>query len=181
MTPGGQGSEASLSNSRRNAATSKLSAGNASDLLPPETRAISGLPEIEDYLLPQWRDVLTSDSFTYYDRLNRVDAFVDEHLKRHLTLRDVASVACCDYHYLSAYFHQYVGIRFSDWLRLKRVAEAARMFRKRHLHVAIVAAEVGFKNRRALERAFRKYCGITPSEFRTKCCPNRALSVDRKS
>ena len=112
-------------------------------------------------------------SFAYYPRLRKIERHLGEHLTEQLTLCDAARVACCEYKYFSAYFRSKANVRFTDWVRIIRVAEAARLLRSEDLTVYQVTQQVGFRNVRALERAFLRFCGRTPTEYKASVRPDR--------
>jgi transcriptional regulator GlxA family with amidase domain len=53
------------------------------------------------------------------------------------------------------------------------VAEAARLLRTEDITVSQAAWRVGFRNIRALERAFQRFCGKSPAEYKTDLRPER--------
>lgn len=119
----------------------------------------------------QWVERVVWQSFTYYPRLHKVERYLEEHLHQRLTVQDAAQVACCEYKYFSSYFQAKVNVHFTDWVRLVRVAEAARLLRTEDLTLYQVARRVGFRNVRALERAFRCFCDRTPAEYKASVRP----------
>ena len=130
--------------------------------------------ELSDSKLPldqQWVERVIWQSFAYYPRLRKVERYLHDHLADGLTVRDAARVACCEYKYFSAYFHAKANVRFTDWVSLIRVAEAARLLQTEDLAVYQVARRVGFRNVRTLERAFQRFCGRTPAAYRASVRP----------
>lgn len=130
---------------------------------------------------PPWLEQVAWQSFTYYPRLRKVSQYVEAHLCERLTVQDAARVACCEYKYFSAYFRAKVNICFTDWVRLVRVVEATRLLRAGDLTVYQTARQVGFRNVRALERAFRCFCSCTPADYRTGVHPDgRGVDHERR-
>jgi AraC-like DNA-binding protein len=58
------------------------------------------------------------------------------------------------------------GSRFSEVLREVRMARAYELLRQRSLHVEEIAFRLGFRDPDAFSRAFRGWCGRSPSERR---------------
>jgi len=58
------------------------------------------------------------------------------------------------------------GSRFSEVLREVRMARAYELLRQRSLHVEEIAFRLGFRDPDAFSRAFRGWCGRSPSEYR---------------
>ncbi len=129
-----------------------------SALEPVEETAVSFDRVAEEALGPaiqqQWLDRIAWRSFIYYPRLRKARRYVEEHLHEKLTVRDVARVACCEYKYFSSYFHAKVNVTFTDWVRLIRVAEAARLLRAEDMTMYQAARQAGFSDLRARVPAF---------------------------
>lgn len=104
--------------------------------------------------------------FEYYPNLKRLRGYVLDRLDRSISLADAASVAGLERKYFSAFFHRRVGIPFSHWITLLRLARAIELIQREDNTLGIVAAKAGFTDRRSFERAFKRYLRLTPREFR---------------
>lgn len=109
--------------------------------------------------------------FEYYPNLKRLRCFVRAHVDQAISLADAAGVAGLERKYFSAFFHRRVGIPFSQWLTLVRLARAIELIQREDNTLGLVAAQAGFGDRRSFERAFRRYVGLTPREFRRMARP----------
>jgi AraC-like DNA-binding protein len=105
-------------------------------------------------------------AFDYYPCLGRVRDHVLEHLGEEITLAGAATIAGLEYHHFSRVFHERIGICFRDWLCAIRVARAMELLSQRDVAISRVGASVGFADRRSLQRAFQRWLGITPREYR---------------
>lgn len=105
-------------------------------------------------------------AFDYYPCLGRVRDHVLEHLGEEITLAGAATIAGLEYHHFSRVFHERVGICFRDWLCAIRVARAMELLSRRDVAISWVGASVGFADRRSLQRAFQRWLGLTPREYR---------------
>jgi two-component system response regulator YesN len=71
--------------------------------------------------------------------------------------------------YLSRFFKEQAGINFYDYLQKIRIEKAKEIFiQSDNILVQEVALKVGYNNPGALIRAFNKYEGITPGEYRNQ-------------
>ncbi len=70
---------------------------------------------------------INTAAFEYYGRLGKVKRFVDAHYADHVTLKQVADVACLEAKYFSSYFHLKTGVRFVDWVAWVRVKHARQL------------------------------------------------------
>ena len=59
-----------------------------------------------------------------------------------------------------------MGRTFTGLLRQSRMARARLLLRRSRRSLVEVAAACGFRSTRGLRRAFRKWHGISPSEYR---------------
>ena len=134
---------------------------------PPLATSLEDSP-----IQPCWAERIAWQSFSYYPRLRRVQEFLAEHPQDRITVSDAARIACCEYKYFSSYFRKKVNVRFTEWVRLVRVAEAARLLRTQDLTICRAARQVGFNDTRAPERAFRHFCSMTPAEYKADGRPD---------
>ncbi len=110
-------------------------------------------------------------AFDYYGRLGKVKKFVELHYAEQVTLKTAADVACLEKKYFSTFFHAKIGVRFIDFVSYLRVDHAKQLMRQEDTSISEISALVGFHNRRTFERAFRKWTGTSPSQFRDAVRP----------
>lgn len=113
-------------------------------------------------------------AFAYYRRLRRLDTYCRRHYPETITLQRAADIAALERTYFSTYFRAKVGVCFSNWLSMLRVREAKRLLRRSDRPISDVAIDVGFGNLTSLERAFKRWTGTTPSDFRRRHQPSSA-------
>ncbi len=110
--------------------------------------------------------------FSYYPALGRVRKHVEENCSEPITLAQAAKVAAMETTYFSAFFHQKVGLTFTDWLRRFRIKNAMLMMASENYSVCEVAFAVGFNDLRTFGRAFKRYTRLTPSEYKRLTSPS---------
>ncbi len=104
-------------------------------------------------------------------RLKRLHEYVEESYSEHISLGKAAGIAALESSYFSSYFRARVGINFTDWLRQVRIRKAMELMKSRDFAITEVAEEVGFRDLRTFERAFKKYTLTTPREFKKSVVP----------
>ncbi|RPJ86822.1 MAG: AraC family transcriptional regulator [Acidobacteria bacterium] len=110
-------------------------------------------------------------AFSYYPPLKRVKEYVENNSSESISLSDAASVAAMEASYFSTFFHQKVGIPFSDWLRRVRVVRAIQMIHEQDYSICDIAFAVGFNDLRTFGRAFKRYTSLTPMNYKRTCRP----------
>lgn len=82
-----------------------------------------------------------------------------------------AEIAGLEEKYFSTYFHSKTGVRFRDWLANLRVSRAMEIIRDQDRPITRIAFDVGFRELRTFERAFRRFTGMTPQDFKNGVKP----------
>jgi len=86
-----------------------------------------------------------------------------------LKLQDLAHKLNLSPHHLSQIINERRGQNFFDFLNQYRIAEARKYLtdsEKQQYTILSIALEVGFNNKASFNTAFKKYTGMTPSQFR---------------
>lgn len=88
-----------------------------------------------------------------------------------LSLNGVASELNLNKTYLSRVINSELGTGFSDYVNRLRIEEAKDCMsvpKFNHYSLVSIGLEVGFNSKSAFNSAFKKYTGLTPSEYREK-------------
>ena len=117
------------------------------------------------------RQDFESRIFSYYLPLQRVREYVERNLSEPIPLRAAARAAGLEEKYFSAFFHRKTGVCFRDWLAARRVEQAIETLKRHDDTITSVAASVGFQDLRTFERAFKRFTGLTPREFKRSVAP----------
>ena len=92
-------------------------------------------------------------------------------LDNNLTLMKLAKELDISIHHLSQVINEKIGQNYYDYINLNRINEAKILLsdvENKHLSIATVSFDVGFNSISAFNAAFKKFVGITPSEFRKR-------------
>lgn len=99
------------------------------------------------------------------ERLQRASDYILQHYREEITLEDLADHLYLSRAYISRSFPRYFGVSFLEYVTQVRLAHAVQ-----EMHSGATLTEIsyrnGFVNETAMIRAFRKYRGMTPSEYR---------------
>lgn len=100
--------------------------------------------------------------------LRKVNDCIAECYAQDVTLEEIATKCGYSKHYFAHCIKQITGSTFLNFLTLYRLSLACVRLRDGDGTVTQIAFDCGFNNLRAFNRAFRKYYGTTPSEYRKK-------------
>lgn len=90
------------------------------------------------------------------------------HNFNHATLEKAAKTVYMNPHYVSKYFKQKTGKNFSEYLIEIKMEEAAKLLMDLKYKTYEVSEMVGYTNSKNFTRAFSKFFGLTPKEYRRR-------------
>jgi two-component system response regulator YesN len=102
-------------------------------------------------------------------RVARVQQFVTQDLRKRRSRDEAAQVANLEPAYFSKYFLKIVGVSFSTWAAQTRIEAAKQALMTTNIRINEVAAAVGYESVTTFERAFFRYAGTCPREYRRGC------------
>ncbi|AZN43035.1 helix-turn-helix domain-containing protein [Paenibacillus albus] len=116
--------------------------------------------------LPRLTDLIKSKK----EKKDHITSFVFDYLEQHyahdITLDMMADKLNITRSYLSTYFREKTGTYFVDYVNLIRVSRAKELLSRSDVKIGDAAARVGYQNINSFNRMFKKFTGVTPSEFR---------------
>ena len=103
----------------------------------------------------------------YIQRINKVVAYINNHLDETLDLKTLANeAALSDFH-----FHRISkalkGEAIGGYITRLRLEATARLLRYTALTIEEIAFNIGYETPASLSKAFKKQYGISPTEYRT--------------
>ncbi|SFI79230.1 Helix-turn-helix domain-containing protein [Paenibacillus sp. UNC496MF] len=107
-----------------------------------------------------------------------VAAYLDAHYFEDVSLIDVATRYHMDASYLSKQFKAVTGENFIEYVTRKRMEKACELLRGSELKINDISELVGYENQRYFSQVFKKFTGLTPSEYRDGAA---AASPDAKN
>ena len=98
--------------------------------------------------------------------LTATNKLVRERYSEQITLSDAADACNLSKYYFAHFFKEITGSTFLEYLTLFRLERALPLLSCTEKTVVDVAYDCGFSNIRSFNRAFKKYIGLSPSEYR---------------
>ena len=101
--------------------------------------------------------------------LAKIFEFVEMNFAGECSLTELSEFTSYHYVYLSKYFKNCIGISFTDYVNRYRINEACYQLRNNSKHTILqIAFECGFDSLRSFNRNFKKFMGMTPSEYQVR-------------
>lgn len=105
---------------------------------------------------------------TDHPEINKIIRYVLRNYDRDLSLQAMAAYVNMAENYLSGLFKKKTGDTFINYLQKIRVNEAKFYLEQTDLPVAEIGERAGFANPSYFFKIFKRWTGVTPSEFRTE-------------
>jgi AraC family transcriptional regulator len=99
-------------------------------------------------------------------KLQQVIEYIDDHLTKNLSLKEIASVVGISPHYFTSLFKQSTGLSAYQFVIHRRMERAKKLLCRQDLSVTEVSLHVGFLSQSHFTNVFRKYTGATPRLYR---------------
>lgn len=100
--------------------------------------------------------------------LKVINAFIYQHIYKNVTSIDIARYLHLNPNYFSRYFKKLAGLNFTDHVHLLKMEEAKRLLGGQNETAENVAYMLGYSDRAYFSKVFKKYTGMSPSEFKQK-------------
>lgn len=103
------------------------------------------------------------------DSNNTIDIakkYIHEHFRENIDRDMIASIACITPNYLSKRFRAETGLSLREYVNQLRINEAKRLLLSTNKSISEIAGEVGFDNISYFSTVFRKFCNISPLEWK---------------
>ncbi|MDE6893425.1 MAG: helix-turn-helix domain-containing protein [Lachnospiraceae bacterium] len=93
-------------------------------------------------------------------------AFIDENISRDITMDEAAASIAMSYNYFSRRFKELTGYSFPEYVNRRRIELSKAYLRDPSLKIADIAYKIGYHSPSTFSRAFRKYEGCYPTDYR---------------
>lgn len=102
----------------------------------------------------------------YYSRIQDAVDYVEDNLTSKITIEDVSNIAYFSMYHFHRIFSAMVGSSVKDYIRMRRLTEAAYELINTEKRILDIALEYQFESQESFTRAFKKMYGITPGKYR---------------
>lgn len=109
-------------------------------------------------------------------RINRVFEYIDSNLDANLSLATIADIAFFSPFHFHRIFKAITGETINEYITRQRVEKAALQLLNKNIPVSEIGLKYGFADNSSFTRAFKKFYGVSPTNFR-KQNPNRFSKI----
>ncbi|QAA34336.1 helix-turn-helix transcriptional regulator [Clostridium manihotivorum] len=102
----------------------------------------------------------------YIDKIQQSIEYIENNLSEKLQLEDIAKAAFLSKYYYHRVFHNIAGEPVMEYVRKRRLTEAAKELLQGKEKIVYIALKYQFSSQEAFSRAFKKMFNISPSELR---------------
>ena len=103
----------------------------------------------------------------YIQRINKVVAYINNHLDETLELKTLANEAALSDFHFHRIFKALKGEAIGGYITRLRLEATARLLRYTALTIEEIAFNIGYETPASLSKAFKKQYGISPTEYKT--------------
>ncbi|MEH1009555.1 AraC family transcriptional regulator [Winogradskyella sp. ECml5-4] len=112
----------------------------------------------------------------YKNRINRVFEFIDQNLESDLSLNAVSEIAFFSPFHFHRVFKFVTEETLNEYVKRKRIEKSASDLLHKNITATEIAHKYGFSDNSSYSRAFKKYFGVSPTEFKNQN-PNKFSKI----
>lgn len=98
-------------------------------------------------------------------RTERMIRYIQENYQKKITIQQLSEEMDLSVSYLHSKFKASTGYTFNDFLNRYRVQQAVRYMRESNMKIYEIAEAVGIPDYKYFNLVFKKYIGVSPSQF----------------
>lgn len=104
---------------------------------------------------------------SYVERVQRSVDFIEQNLREDITLDGIANAAAFSPYHFHRVFSLTVGETIKNYIRKRRLTEAAYELRDSNRRILDIAFEYRFESQESFSRAFKKLFSVSPAIYRS--------------
>ena len=102
----------------------------------------------------------------YIEVIQKSIDYVEESLSEKLTLQEISDAVYISPYHFSRIFKAIMGISMHEYIRRRRLSQAAEKLINTDLKIIDIAFDCGFESQESFTKSFKQYFGHTPMRFR---------------
>lgn len=98
--------------------------------------------------------------------INLTIGYIQDHYKESFGLQDISEYTRTSENHLSTLFREVTGINFLHYLNGYRINCSAELLKNTNMNIGEIAESCGFPTPSYFTKIFRKFAGVTPTQYR---------------
>ena len=104
----------------------------------------------------------------WLNNLSKAIEYIENHLDQEISFDEAARIACCSTYYFQRIFSYVAGISLAEYIRRRRMTQAAFELQRTDKRVLDIALKYGYSSPTSFNRAFQSVHGIAPIAAKEK-------------
>lgn len=150
-----------------------VSSGRAPESISKRSQVLSCLEHISNTLCA----LIGSEAMTANMLAEQARRYIQDHIEGHISLQEAAEYTGVSPGYLSTVFKKTYNQSFIDYANMKKMEHACRLLEKPQMMIMDVAYRLNFENAYYFSKVFRKYMGVSPSNYRKRCMDEKNTNI----
>lgn len=126
-------------------------------------------------LLKKVQEYVSLKASTYKSKIiAKIKQYIINNINNQITLNGIGDFIHMNPAYISSVFKEETGENVFDFITSIRVEKAKELIKENRYRIKEITEMVGYKDQRYFCQVFKKYTGITATEYREKCLTDRA-------
>lgn len=100
----------------------------------------------------------------WLENLSNAISYIEDNLEKDISYDEIAHVGCCSTYYFQRIFSYVTGSSLSEYIRRRRMTQAAFELQRTNQKVIDIAFKYGYSSPTSFNRAFQSVHGIAPFE-----------------
>jgi two-component system, response regulator YesN len=121
-----------------------------------------------DKIMEACRNIITKREEQTSGVITKAKAYMEENFHKDISLEDVSRAVDISSYYFSKLFKEETGENFIEYLTNIRIEKAKKLLQNRDISIKNICADTGYSDPNYFSRIFKKYVGVTPTEYREK-------------
>ena len=101
------------------------------------------------------------------NKVYSITSYIHEHYKESLSLEFLAKHFYISSYYLSHQFKNITGFTLNHYIQMTRIRNAQQHLLTTNMNITSIAEACGFSSFSQFNRTFNKYCGMSPTKYRS--------------
>jgi two-component system response regulator YesN len=130
------------------------------------------LKEVIEIIRDFVKNVIAENTMSRADNsdllIKKAVQYINDNYNKKISLDDIAGYVGISKYYFSVLFKKERDITFSSYLNTVRIEKAKQLLKNPQITIGDVVYEVGFNDPQYFSKTFKKYVGMTVTEYRSK-------------